>query len=234
MDMKRCTAGDNCLHPNGPLLPISEFNKDSGKKDGLSVRCKVCRYASIKAWQQSHREIMHAYGKKYRSAHSEKDRERTRRWERANPDKVRQKNRQQHYKDLNKSHKREQAWRKSHPEYARKREQERRARKRTLPATFTEKTWQLALIYWHGVCAYCGNPPKLWDDPSVLHQDHFVPLSKDGPYTPDNILPACQSCNFGKRDSNPIQWLAERFGKRKANQILKAIYAYFDSIETQH
>lgn len=228
METKRCTAGENCLHPEGPLLPLSEFNKDSSKKDGLSTRCKACKYARIKVWQQSHREQMHDYGKNYRNNHRDKDRERQRKWGKANRAKVSRKNRRQHRKDLEHSRRRSREWRQSHLEYDRKRSQKRRSQKRELPATFTVADWDRALKYWHGVCAYCGNPPGLFDTNSVLHQDHFVPVTKQGPYTPENILPACQTCNLGKHNSDALQWLAERFGERKAKQILKDIHAYFD------
>lgn len=93
--------------------------------------------------------------------------------------------------------------------------------------------WQNALTYWHGVCAYCGNPPSLFDYNKVLHQDHFVPIVLGGGYTSDNMLPACQSCNFSKNDKEPKLWLIERFGKYKGSQILKRIQDYFEWLKHQ-
>ena len=77
-------------------------------------------------------------------------------------------------------------------------DQKRLAQKAAIPATFTLEDWDRCLEYFGG-CAYCGAT----DD---LHQDHFIPFSKDGPYTPDNIVPACSRCNHSKNDSDPEDW----------------------------
>lgn len=39
---KRCNMGKNCQHPDGPLLPITQFNKRSASPDKLSYTCKEC------------------------------------------------------------------------------------------------------------------------------------------------------------------------------------------------
>jgi 5-methylcytosine-specific restriction endonuclease McrA len=48
-------------------------------------------------------------------------------------------------------------------------------------------------------CAYCGCTGD-------LHQDHFLPISKGGTHVLSNIIPACQTCNFSKRDHDPETW----------------------------
>ena len=116
-----------------------------------------------------------------------------------------------------------QKWEEAHPEKNKERSHRRRARKYSLPATFTADNWKLALKSFHGCCAYCGNPPSLFDLHTVLHQDHYIPVSRDGGYTPDNILPACQNCNLSKNDSDPVEWLTSRFGPRKAKRILARV-----------
>lgn len=80
----------------------------------------------------------------------------------------------------------------------RDRVQRREALKSTLPATFTPEDWKYALSYFGG-CAYCVST-------SDLNQEHFIPLSKGGPYTLDNIIPACKSCNSSKKDRAPGDW----------------------------
>lgn len=47
-------------------------------------------------------------------------------------------------------------------------------------------------------CQYCGGTPSKG---YVLHVDHVVPRSKDGPTTKENLITACLLCNFGKSDS---------------------------------
>lgn len=53
-------------------------------------------------------------------------------------------------------------------------------------------------------CAYCGvKPPRL--DP-----DHVVPLSKGGPDSVTNLLPACAMCNSSKNAMSLTEWAAWR------------------------
>ncbi len=67
-----------------------------------------------------------------------------------------------------------------------------RARKRGLPATLTLDEWEDILFLFDHRCAYCmGVDLK-------LEQDHFIPVSKGGGYTLDNIVPACRPCNATK------------------------------------
>lgn len=234
MDAKRCTAGENCLHPDGPLLPISEFGKDKSGKNGLHARCKICRYAKIKAWNQAHRERTREYSRRSRAqpGYRERQNEAHRRWRNNNPDREREQQRRQRENHPEKRAAATKKWQQTHPDRVRTRERRRRSRQRLLPATFTTDNWERALNYWGGRCAYCGNPPKLWDNPRVLAQDHFIPISSKGGYTPENVLPSCQFCNSSKNNSDPVEWLTRRFGKRKANQILKAIREYFDWIKS--
>ena len=107
-----------------------------------------------------------------------------------------------------------------------------RSRKRSLPCEYTETQWQHALNYWHGCCAYCGNQPGLFDYNQTLHQDHYIPLSNpDCPGTViANMLPSCQSCNLSKGNKNPIKWLTEKLGTRKAKIKLAEIETYFASL----
>jgi 5-methylcytosine-specific restriction endonuclease McrA len=48
-------------------------------------------------------------------------------------------------------------------------------------------------------CAYCGADGD-------LHIEHVVPISKGGPHSIGNIIPACESCNYSKRDHDAETW----------------------------
>lgn len=48
-------------------------------------------------------------------------------------------------------------------------------------------------------CAYCGATGD-------LHIEHFIPVSKGGPHVIGNIIPACQPCNYSKRNHDPEEW----------------------------
>lgn len=163
-DFKLCSRKENCLHIDGPVLPISEFY---GHENARSSHCRICDKE---------------YGR---------------------------------------------LWRSKYPSKARIVENRRRSRKRNLPSTFTVLDWKRSLEYFNGACAYCQRGPSMFDANFVLHQEHHIPLVKGGGYTPDNIVPACQSCNLSKRDSDFDTWSVSRFGKRKAKEIAERIAEYF-------
>ena len=76
----------------------------------------------------------------------------------------------------------------------------RRAAKIGNGGQHTDREWQAKLIVFAGCCAYCGA--------TADSRDHVVPLSRGGTDNIDNIVPACRSCNSGKRDKTP-----EEYGK---------------------
>lgn len=113
-------------------------------------------------------------------------------------------------------------------------EARRRARLAELPATLTPQEWRYALDYFNGCCAVCGRQLKDLLSTHTAAADHWIPLSKRGGTTADNIIPLCHGvggCNNSKHDKNPIDWLTEKYGKRKTNQIMRRIQAYFDSLK---
>jgi 5-methylcytosine-specific restriction endonuclease McrA len=48
-------------------------------------------------------------------------------------------------------------------------------------------------------CAYCGAGGD-------LHIEHVVAISRGGGHAIGNIVPACESCNYSKRDHQPEAW----------------------------
>jgi hypothetical protein len=66
--------------------------------------------------------------------------------------------------------------------------------------------------------------------------DHWIPLSSPGcPGTvATNMVPLCHGiggCNNSKCDRDPQGWLLEKFGERKALEILERIPAYFRQLK---
>lgn len=70
---KRCTHGENCLHPDGPHLPATSkyFYRDKNKGDGFGPHCKVC----IAAYQSSRRADISEYQRQWRAKNPFKTRE---------------------------------------------------------------------------------------------------------------------------------------------------------------
>ena len=66
------------------------------------------------------------------------------------------------------------------------------ARKHSLPCTATAEQEDAIKAAYKGRCAYCGKKPK------QLTIDHVIPLSKHGGHVPENIVPACRTCNSAK------------------------------------
>jgi hypothetical protein len=64
------------LHQGANPLPVTEFGRDTTKDDGLRTRCRECTNASNRRWQRSN---------------PEKIRENALRWQEANPEKCREK-----------------------------------------------------------------------------------------------------------------------------------------------
>jgi hypothetical protein len=238
--LKRCSK---C----GEYKPRELFSKGGKRsKDGLNYQCKACcleyYYANADRLRAYHREYQSTnadrvkeYNYEYYHANPERERERAREYRLANPDQVRKMNRE--YKRANADHlsDKKRAYRQT--DAGRKTERissiRRVARKRDLPDTLTVADWQSALDHFGGCCAACGRPRGLWH---TLAADHWIPLTKGGPTTPDNIVPLCQGvngCNNTKHNRAPAEWLIERFGKRKGRAIQRRIETYLNSCKSR-
>ncbi|MFG1637433.1 HNH endonuclease [Pseudonocardia alni] len=66
----------------------------------------------------------------------------------------------------------------------------------------THAEWLSLLQSYGGLCAYCGSCEK-------IEQDHVIPVSRDGLHAPDNVLPACRSCNVSKGDKLLREWMPD-------------------------
>ncbi len=108
--------------------------------------------------------------------------------------------------------------------------QKRRAKKKKLRNDLTQEEWQETLKFFDNSCVYCGisEEEHIKQFGHVLHQDHVIPLSKDGEYTKNNIIPACRSCNYSKCDSSLMEFYNQKedFSSDKLNNILLFLEKY--------
>jgi hypothetical protein len=182
---------------------LEHFHKKRGGKFGLNAACKTCKCEVGARWRDEHPERAH---------------ESVRRWNKNNPEQKR---------------KTDARWQKKHRVQVNANGHRRRARKRNLPATFTDTQAIAAMVYWQYRCVYCGvqlNQLSFFENPKT-HLDHYVALSDPRPDNPgtavENMLPTCGKCNDSKHNADPVEWITRKFGAKKAKKIIAAIEAYF-------
>lgn len=186
------------------------------------------------------KECTKAYSIQYRQENQEKVKEAKRIYHQKNRDKIYRKVRK--WQAENREHSIE-YFKKYNDEYRRRNldkfalaESRRRARLRSLPDTFTHEQWIACLKYFNYCCAVCGNQLRDLFGDVVPHADHWIPVSYEGNDNPgttaDNMVCLCNDCNHSKSAKLPHEWLKQKFGTRKANEILARIQAYFDSLAT--
>lgn len=73
-------------------------------------------------------------------------------------------------------------------------DREKKSRRRAVYAegTITPEQWREICDRHDNQCAYCGAKPE------VLEMDHVIAISKGGPHSASNIVPACKPCNSAK------------------------------------
>lgn len=210
---KRCTK---CKQEKPAT--IEYFNHDKGRKDGFKPWCKSCCNVS---------------NSKRRQVSPDKARKACREWRKRNP------YWQKQYGDEHREQLREnrRAWRKKQREsnseiYNRVNAlltRRRKARKRSLPDTFTIEQWERCLQYWNYCCAYCGRSAG---SSLTISMEHFIALSDPAcpGTTVDNMLCACHGvggCNGSKNRRPASEWLIEKYGKQAAVEITNRIHTYF-------
>lgn len=82
------------------------------------------------------------------------------------------------------------------PIKGRERRHRRRARFIEVFRDLTDAQWREIIRRFDYRCAYCGLKTK-------LTIDHITPISKGGPHTASNVVPACHKCNTRKRVGPP-------------------------------
>lgn len=115
----------------------------------------------------------------------------------------------------------------AHPEWWFAGALRRRARKRGLPADWTQADAEFARKWFKGVCPLCGGHLGLI---TKMHWDHWIPLADpECPGTvPQNMLPLCNDCNLEKNRRPAEDYAKELLGK-KAKRRIARILAFFRS-----
>lgn len=80
--------------------------------------------------------------------------------------------------------------------------------KRTNGTGVSNEQWMEILEEYNHGCAYCGKIAKETKQ-GYLTQDHVLAIDNGGEHSPENIAPACVSCNSSK--GNKYGWVPEIF-----------------------
>jgi hypothetical protein len=228
----------------GIVKDMSSFWKCSNMKDGHQNTCIECAKERKRAYYQENREEIIRKTTEYKKNNLEWDKETRRKYYEANKEEFIKRLRQW---ELNNKERRRESIKKNREknpevfiarqrryiknnkekclELGRKHTSSRRARMKKLVADFTEEQWKACLVEFDNKCAYCG---KESDD---LHQEHVIPVSKDGDYTVSNIVPACKRCNTSKLNRNMETWYKEQ--KYFSAERLDKIQAYIKALKVK-
>lgn len=208
MESKKCTM----CHE---VKPLSEFytRKEVTKKKGTLIKpkpeCKKCTVKRYCKWREDNPEKYQVAWDRY--AQSEK---------RKNGKRAERKGRREELNEYSRE------WSKNNPDKVKKYQLNRSEKLKSLPNDFSKEDWQACLMFFDNSCAYCGSNDK------PLQHEHFVPVSKNGEYTPLNILPACKGCNASKHDFDFLEWYP-RF-EFYSEDRQRRIYEYFDYVTNKN
>lgn len=203
------------------------FNLMKNAQDGLQAWCKKCNREYQRQYYQANTDEK----REYQQAHVDRKREYDRQYRQINAIKIRK------YLEINADELRDKKRKYQQANLDKKRvyDARRAARKRSLPDTFTHEQWIACLEYHNYCCPACGKQLRDLFGQVEPHADHWIPLASDKcPGTiATNMICLCSSCNHSKKDKMPDVWLKNKYGTRKANEILKRVNDYFEFISNQ-
>lgn len=219
-DTKTCTK---C----GQTFPATAefFHRGKVYKGGFRTWCKVC----VREYGKKYVQVNADKRRAYRQTNADRIRENQRKYQKENLDKKHQYQRKYQRNNVEKERERQRKWMQANPDKGRIFASRYRARKRQLPDTFTPEQWIACLEYHHYCCAVCGTQLRDLFGHVEPQADHWLPLSSDectGTIA-TNMICLCNSCNHSKFNKLPDIWLKEKYGTRKANEILKRVDDYF-------
>jgi hypothetical protein len=181
-------------------------------KKGFGGRRSVCKECMAK-YREQNKERAKENDRMYYERNKDRVIERAKKWRELNTEKVASskrvyylKNREvalkysRKYREQNreKDAKRKRNWRKAKPDMVTLSTQRRRARKKSLPNSFTTEQMQETLKYFGG-CALTGSDEFYWD--------HVIPIATGhGGTVYGNMIPLRPDLNQSKSDANIFEW----------------------------
>lgn len=175
------------------------------KKCGVDDRspsgnCRPCNREAVKRYQTANPEKV----REMNASQYARNPERIAQWLRDNPERAQKKRMEYLEKNRDQLRQKAAAWRVMNPEKARRIAENRRARKFSggvLSKGISEKL----LVLQKGRCPCCGE--KLGDDYEL---DHKIPLAKGGPNSDENMQLLRSKCNRQKGAKHPVDFMQSR------------------------
>ena len=100
------------------------------------------------------------------------------------------------------------------------RSQTRNALKLSLPCNLTIHQWEIIKLKFDNKCCYCNKELP-------LEQEHFIPITNEGEYTINNIIPSCKSCNCSKSNKVFENWYPTyKYYSKKREKIILDFLGY--------
>lgn len=206
------------------------FHTKKGNRDNLRHECRECRLKQQKLYYQNNKKEIIKKNNQYRKDNWETFTKRRKAYDEKNKEVLSEKRKEYNKKNKDIIAKKKKAYVAKHKEkyaaYYRKwarqnadkckaKRHKRDAMSKNLACTLTPEQWQGILEKFDYSCAYCGTKEN-------IHQEHFIPLSKGGGYTAQNIIPACHSCNSSKQNFDFKDWYKKQdnYSKKRETFIL--------------
>lgn len=232
IDMEKKKKCSSCKQE----LFLPEFCKNISSKDGFAHICKSCAKVGHKKWYDENKPYAIARVKEWGNKNPVLVKRAKSKYAASNPDRIRQSQRDFYQNHLEEE--RERNRKKNNARAKAIRNLRYRAKEKGLPFLWNVTHHEYALCYWNFACACCGTQNGLWH---TIAFDHWIPIASIDCHgsVPTNMIPLCHpkkdapvgtpGCNLSKGAKDPMVWLTEKFGARKAKAKLKEITIFFEA-----
>lgn len=204
-------------------------------KDGFNGKCKTCFNEQVSRWKENNKgkvsEILKRYYQKNKAKITQRNKNyrvlnyskrldverrsrikndamaRNREYRLRNPDRykdIAKKYRETHILEVKRRRK---IWKENNKDRVNSDTRNRRARKRNAQGTHTGKDIEQLYIKQNACCFHCGVSIA-----TGYHADHWIPLSRGGSNSIENIRLLCSGCNLRKGSKLPHEW-SEKYRK---------------------
>jgi hypothetical protein len=177
---------------------IDNFHKDKTKDDGYNNLCKCCKKEKYLNNHQEEKEKRKIYNEKYKKDGRLQD------WKIENRKTILEKQRNHYYKNRDKILELKRIYTKTDTAKISCKNKAHKRRAKIQEGTATTKELK-CLVDITTNCYWCNC--KL--DKAInngFHIDHYLPLSKNGTHTLDNIVISCPTCNMKKGSKDPFEF----------------------------